>query len=63
MEDGRRRVYIHQQAAAQVKKQQEEGVPLKGTSPLNLFIKRKMMEKVDRPSKKPKADDKNEEIE
>jgi len=36
----RRRAYICQQAAVQAKKQ-EEGVPPKGTSPLNQFIKRK----------------------
>ena len=39
----------------QEKKKQEEGVPPKGTGPLNPFIKRKMTDKVDCPSKKPKV--------
>lgn len=55
MEDGKRRAFTHQQVAARAKKQQEKGVPLKGTGPLNLLLKRKMMDKVDRPPKKPKV--------
>ena len=55
MEDDKRRAYICQQAAMQAKKKQEEGVPPKGTGPLNSFIKRKTTDKVDRPTKKPKV--------
>lgn len=57
MEDGKRRAFIHQQAAAHVKKRQEEGVPLtKGTGLVKPFIKRKTTDKVDRPAKKPKVE-------
>ena len=55
MEDDKRRAYICQQAAMQAKKKQEEGVPPKGTGPLNSFIKRKTTDKVDRSTKKPKV--------
>ena len=55
MEDDKRRAYICQQAGMQAKKKQEEGVPPKGTGPLNLFIKRKTTDKVNRPTKKPKV--------
>ena len=55
MEDGKIRAYIRQQATARVKKQQEEGVPLKGTGLANPFIKRKPSDKIDRPLKKPKV--------
>ena len=46
MEDGRRRVYIKQQAAARKKE---------GTDLSNLSMKRKPLDKTDRPPKKPKV--------
>ena len=55
MEDGKRRAYICQQAAPRTKKQKEEAVPLKGMGSINLFIKRKPSNKIDRPPKKPKV--------
>ena len=55
MEDDKRRAYICQQAAMQAKKKQKEGVPPKGTAPLNSFIKRKTTDKIDCPTKKPKV--------
>lgn len=54
MEDSKRRAFICQQAAALVKKQQEEGMPSKGTRPLNP-LKRKPSEKGDHLPKKPKV--------
>ena len=48
IEDGKWKAYIYQQATALAKKKKEEGVPpTKVTGPIKLFIKRKMMDKVD----------------
>ena len=56
MENGKRKTFISQQAAAQVTRQQEEGVPpTRGTIPIKPFIKRKMMDKVDHSAKKSKV--------
>ena len=49
MEDGKRRAYIRQQTAVQVKKQKQKGMPLKGTGPVNPFTERKPSNKIDRP--------------
>ena len=38
-----------------MKKQKEKGLPPKGTGPINLFTKRKLSDKTDRPPKKPKV--------
>ena len=53
MEDSKRRAYIKQQVAT--KKNQQRSQPPKGTSPANLFTKRKPSEKTDRLPKKPKV--------
>ena len=56
MEDSKKKAYIRQQATAQAKKKNEEGMTPTGvTSPIKLFIKRKTTDKVNRLMKKPKV--------
>lgn len=53
MEEGKRRAFIKQQVV--VRKKQEGGLPNKGTGSVNPSTKRKLLEKTDRPPKKPKV--------